>query len=68
MDIGKVLAQLHQELANLNAAILSLERLQQRNSRRRGRPPAWLAGEKLIPKRARAESKKTRKVSSHEKD
>jgi hypothetical protein len=39
MDVSKVLAELHQELANVDAAILSLERLQI-GSRRRGRPPA----------------------------
>jgi hypothetical protein len=41
MDLGKVLAQLHDELDNLDAAIASLERIQQGN-RRRGRPPEWL--------------------------
>ena len=38
MDLTKVLAQLREELANLDAAIFSLERLQQ-EGRRRGRPP-----------------------------
>jgi hypothetical protein len=38
MDLSKVLAQLREELENLDAAILSLERLQQ-DSPRRGRPP-----------------------------
>ena len=47
MDLVKVLAQLHGELDNLNAAIATLEQLQQ-GSRRRGRPP------KLVP--AQAES------------
>ena len=42
MDLTKVLAQLRQELENLDAAILSLERLQQ-EGRRRGRPPKALA-------------------------
>ncbi len=42
MDLTKVLQQLHEELENLNAAILSLERLQEAG-RRRGRPPALLA-------------------------
>jgi hypothetical protein len=41
MDLAKVLAQLHAELQNLDAAIASLERIQQ-GSRRRGRPPDWL--------------------------
>jgi len=41
MDLAKVLAQLHAELQNLDAAIASLERIQQ-GGRRRGRPPEWL--------------------------
>ena len=41
MDLEKVLAQLRSELENLDAAIVSLERLQQ-TERRRGRPPGWL--------------------------
>lgn len=42
MDLSKVLAQLREELANLDAAILSLERLQQEGPRR-GRPPKALS-------------------------
>ena len=42
MDLTKVLAQLREELNNLDAAILSLERLQH-EGRRRGRPPKALA-------------------------
>jgi len=42
MDLTKVLAQLRKELANLDAAIASLERLQV-EGRRRGRPPKALA-------------------------
>ena len=38
MDLTKVLAHLHGELDNLNAAIATLERLQQ-GGRRQGRPP-----------------------------
>jgi hypothetical protein len=38
MDLMKVLTHLHGELDNLNAAIATLERLQQ-GGRRRGRPP-----------------------------
>ena len=41
MDLDKVLAQLREELENLDAAILSLERLQQPGPRR-GRPPKAL--------------------------
>lgn len=41
MDLSKVLEQLRKELAHLDAAILSLERLQAK-ARRRGRPPKML--------------------------
>ena len=42
MDLSKVLAQLREELENLDAAIRSIERLQQ-EKRRRGRPPSHLS-------------------------
>ena len=48
MDLTKVLAQLRAELDNLDAAIVSLERLQ-REGPRRGRPPKILAGMKDTP-------------------
>jgi len=44
MDLVKVLALLHGELDDLNAAIATLERLQQ-GSRRRGRPRKLVSGE-----------------------
>jgi hypothetical protein len=45
MDLEKVLTQLREELANLDAAILSLERLQEvSGSRRRGRQPRVVSG------------------------
>jgi hypothetical protein len=50
MDLAKVLAQLHAELENLDAAIASLERIQQ-GSRRRGRPPEWLHKTPSAPER-----------------
>jgi hypothetical protein len=50
MDLAKVLAQLHAELENLDAAIASLERIQQ-GSRRRGRPPEWLHKPRSAPER-----------------
>jgi hypothetical protein len=50
MDLIKVLAQLREELQNLDAAILSLERLQY-EVRRRGRPPKVLSN---LSKAARA--------------
>jgi hypothetical protein len=53
MDLSKVLAELREELANLDAAILSLERLQQ-EGRRRGRPPKALS---QLSKATRADNK-----------
>lgn len=43
MDLKKVLEQLRAERADLDAAILSLERLQKEGRPRRGRPPKALA-------------------------
>jgi len=42
MDLSKVLEQLRRELAHVDAAILSLERLQAKVARR-GRPPRALS-------------------------
>ena len=42
MDLSKVLEQLRKELEHLNAAIHSLERLQEKVARR-GRPPKLLS-------------------------
>jgi hypothetical protein len=41
MDLDKVLQQLHEELENLNAAISSLERLQEAG-KLRGKEAEWL--------------------------
>ena len=41
MDIEGILAELRRELAAIELAIVSLERLRA-GSRRRGRPPRWL--------------------------
>jgi hypothetical protein len=53
MDLYKVLAELREELENLDAAILSLERLQQ-DGRPGSRPPKALAP---FPKTAGAPGK-----------
>ncbi len=44
MDVLKILTELRQEREQLEEAILSLERLARGRGRRRGRPPAWMAG------------------------
>ena len=54
MDLAKVLQQLHEELANLDAAIVSLERLQEAGNRS-GRPNDWLAE---VDRRSRVKRKR----------
>ena len=60
MDLAKVLQQLHEELENLNAAISSLERLQEAG-KHRGKEPGWL-GE--IPDPVTGEKKRKGKAKS----
>jgi hypothetical protein len=43
MDVTKILAELKAERAQIEEAIISLERLARGRGRRRGRPPAWLS-------------------------
>jgi hypothetical protein len=43
MDVSRILAELRAERAQLEEAILSLERLARGRGKRRGRPPSWLA-------------------------
>jgi hypothetical protein len=50
MDVDKILAELRSERAQIEEAIISLERLAKGRGRRRGRPPSWMA-EVTIPKR-----------------
>lgn len=50
MDVSKILAELQSERAQIEEAILSLEKLVRGRGKRRGRPPSWLA-EADTPKR-----------------
>jgi hypothetical protein len=43
MDVLKMLAELRHEREQIEEAILTLERLTQGRTKRRGRPPAWMA-------------------------
>jgi hypothetical protein len=61
MDLSKVLAQLREELENLDAAILSLERLQQEGPRR-GRPPKVLSNLSKAPRPARKSNEEDQPV------
>jgi len=43
VDVTKILAELKAERAQLEEAIVTLERLVRGQGKRRGRPPAWLS-------------------------
>jgi hypothetical protein len=43
MDLEKLIAELYEERARLDAAIAALERAIAGGHKRRGRPPKWLA-------------------------
>lgn len=43
MDVTKILAELKAERAQIEEAIMSLERLARGRGKRRGRPPSWLS-------------------------
>jgi hypothetical protein len=53
MDVVKIIAELTEERNQIDLAILSMQRLAASSGpRRRGRPPAWMAGLKPdAPKR-----------------
>jgi hypothetical protein len=52
MDILKLLGELRQERAQVEEAILVLQRLSLGQGKRRGRPPAWMAAAAVnAPKR-----------------
>jgi len=59
MDITKMLAELRQERAQIEEAIVTLERLAQGRGRRRGRPPAWMS-ELKMKKRGRPPGSKNK--------
>ena len=63
MDVSKILAELRQERAQLEEAILSLERLAAGRGRRRGRPPSWMSEAK---KRGRPAGSKNKTVAAKE--
>ncbi len=68
MDIANILAELRFELAQLEEAILALERLAAGGTKRRGRPPAWIARLKDEttgrPRRGRPPASKNRKAEA----
>lgn len=53
MDVLKMLAELRQERAHVEEAIVVLERLALGHGKRRGRPPAWMASATAPKRRGR---------------
>lgn len=51
MDVAKILGEMRQERAQIEEAILALERLARARGRKRGRPPAWMTAAKKISRR-----------------
>jgi hypothetical protein len=56
MDILKMLAELRQERAQIEEAIVILQRLSLGQGKGRGRPPAWMAAASVRPQEARPAS------------
>ncbi len=63
MDVSKILTELREERAQIEEAILSLERLARGRGRRRGRPPAWMA-EVTTKRRGRPPGSKNKATTS----
>lgn len=66
LDVAKILEELKAEKEQLEQAIITLERLVQGRTPRRGRPPAWLSAEGAAapPKRRGRPPGSKNKVSS----
>jgi hypothetical protein len=47
MDLNEILEQLREERAQIDEAIIVLERMQLGRGRRRGRPPKWVQEAKV---------------------
>jgi hypothetical protein len=62
MDVSKILAELQAERAQIEEAILSLEKLARGRSKRRGRPPQWLAESEGPKRRGRPPGSKNKSV------
>jgi len=60
MDVSKILAELREEREQVEEAILTLERLVRARGHRRGRPPAWMAGEQQPKRRGRPPGSKNK--------
>jgi hypothetical protein len=60
MDVSKILSELKGERAQIEEAIVSLERLARGRGKRRGRPPAWMAEIATTKRRGRPPGSKNK--------
>ena len=60
MDVAKMLADLRQERAQIEEAILILERLARGRGKRRGRPPLWMTPDEPTKRRGRPPGSKNK--------
>jgi hypothetical protein len=66
VDILKMLAELQQERAQIEEAILTIERLASGKGKRRGRPPAWMTAASLPKRRGRPPGSKNKPKAEQE--
>ena len=60
MDILKMLADLRQERAQIEEAIITIERMAMGQGERRGRPPAWMTAASAPKRRGRPPGSKNK--------
>jgi hypothetical protein len=60
MDVLKMLAELRQDRARIEEAIIVLERLELGHGKRRGRPPAWMKAASVRKRRGRPPGSKNK--------
>jgi hypothetical protein len=60
MDVLKMLAELRQDRAQVEEAIVVLERLALGHGKRRGRPPAWMTAAAAPKRRGRPKGSKNK--------
>lgn len=64
MDVTKILTELREERAQIEEAILSLERLARGRGKRRGRPPAWMSEIQAPKRRGRPPGSKNKIIAA----
>jgi hypothetical protein len=64
MDVSKILAELQEERAQIEEAIVSLEKLARGRGTRRGRPPAWMSEAETPKRRGRPPGSKNKTATA----